>query len=593
MADATELRSIVQKPEFMEMSEEAQIKVVERLNEDFAKISLNAKSITLRKLMESPAPQKQTPQKTFLQSAADLVPQVGGGIVGGILGTPGGLPGVVAGVALGAAAGEGYKQVGEHIVGAEGAPKTSGEAAIKIGKAAGEEVVGELVGRGVFKLGGKILAPFAKKVTPEATRVMNAFKDRLKPFLTPAEATNSRILDIMENMGESSLIGGGKFQEFKFKRQQVLDDISGELVEQFGKVASPEEFGELFVRAVENKKATVKPVVDMLYNRASELAGDVVVSTSKLKGFVEPMRETAITLKGIEGANAGDDLIDAVLNLPDNVSFEVAKELRTRLLSRVNEISVLNKKAPAIGKAKKLISLIDSEMEKTLTEKSPEAVRAWRTANNFYKETGDRFNNTLVRTMLKKADNLNMGPETIGKAFFKPGNITGVKQLKAILSPEEYQKAQGFFIQNLFDKSTDTSGNLIGQKLMNNFRGKPTSFGDPFLNEIFQPQQIKALDNFAEALKLSQAKQGGGTGSMFIQLAQPGAVIGLATGTLEPASTAILIGPAIMSRAMLNPKISKLLTEGLHASAGSEKLAGIMARLTAAMINITMTKEDK
>jgi len=442
-------------------------------------------------------------------------------------------------------------------------------------------------------VGSKAIAPFAKKVKPEATRVMDAFKGRMKPFLTPAEATESRVLDIMENVGENSMIGGGRFQEFKFKRQAVLDDISNELIDQFGKVASPEEFGELFVRAVEKKQATVKPVVNMLYNKASELAGDVSVSTKQLKSFVEPIRETAAPLRGIEGANAGDDLIDAVLNLPDDVSFEVAKELRTRLMSKVNEISVLNKKAPAIGKANKLIGLIDTEMKKTLSDKSPEALRAWTTANKFYKETGDRFNNTLIRTMLKKADNLNMGPETIGKAFFKPGNTTGVKQLKNILAPDEYQKAQGFFMHNVFEKSTDVKGNISGQKLINNLRGKPTSFGEPFLKEVFTSEQIKSLDNFAEALKLSQAEQGSGTGKMWIQLAQPGAVVGLATG-FEALSTSILIGPALMSKAMLNPKLSKLLTEGLHAPAGSEKLSGIMARLTAAMINITMkTKEDK
>ena len=42
-------------------------------------------------------------------------------------------------------------------------------------------------------------------------------------------------------------------------------------------------------------------------------------------------------LGGIEAKNAGDDLLAAVMDLPDKVDFSTAKELRSRLLSRIDE----------------------------------------------------------------------------------------------------------------------------------------------------------------------------------------------------------------------------------------------------------------
>ena len=99
-------------------------------------------------------------------------------------------------------------------------------------------------------------------------------------------------------------------------------------------------------------------------------------------------------------------LVDAILGLPDAIDVATAKELRTRLIARIDEFKVLNKKAPAIGQAKKLIGLVDNAISKDLPE---QANNAWREANAFYKEGQEQFNNAIIRKLLKKAEDTGTG----------------------------------------------------------------------------------------------------------------------------------------------------------------------------------------
>ena len=743
------LQDLARIPDFFNLSEAGQIEVIKRMDADFATMSGEAQVMVLGRLREASEAERAdpTPSKTFTESAVEAAPKILGGVALGLATGGTSIPVIAGAVAVGAGGGEALRQVGQHVAGDPDAPRTSLEAAKGIGGAALEEGLGELAGGYVIRGVAKVLAPFAKKITPEARRVMDAFGKKLRPFLTPAEATESQALDIMENIGDKSLIGGGKFAEFRLRRGKVLDDVADDLIDQFGERVTPDQFGEIFVAAVNNKRATVKPVEDMLYNNVRQMVGgteEALVPTASLKRFAEPLTGVAEELGGIEASMAGDDLLSAVMDLPDTLSFDAALDLRSRLAAKVREMSIINKSAPAVGKTKKIISLIDGEIEgmlkgidpmpkegrrfyrgtgggrvpqyyqgpedsffaattreealqygpnieeivarpnsKILEEGSDEfksvldeaikdqrewakqelvdtgddmsieeligepdmmdpvwvgsvidtaksrgydmvlfdeevgsiilnesafirdaanrkgdALTAWRIANSFYKQNQAKFNNKLVRRMLKRAEDTGMGPQTIGKQFFKPNNLPAIKQLKTIISPSEFQTSQGFFMQHLFERAVDTEGNIMGKKLLNLIQGKTTSFGLPMMKEIFSKQQLNALTTFGEALKLTQGRQAAGLGSMFVQLSQAGAAVSIITGKglRDKASAVILIVPALMSRAMLNPKVAKLLKQGLALPRGSERAGGIMARLTAELLRIqhekSMEEED-
>jgi len=337
---------------------------------------------------------------------------------------------------------------------------------------------------------------------------------------------------------------------------------------------------------------TLAPNVPLKSNKQVTPAGVVNIPTKSLKEFAAQVRSTTKNLSDIEAKNAGDDLISAIQDLPDEIGFDVARELRSRLISRVDEFNVLNKKAPAIGKAKKLISLTDQAIEDSLGA-HPDVLDSWRIANRFYKDGSEKFNSTMIRRLVKLADDTGTGAEMIAPSIFKPGAVSKVRKVKAALQPAEWTKMQGFFMEHLMQKSTDVDGVLMGKRLLNHLEGKPGSFGKEMIAESFNPQQIEALKQLGSALKIAQDKPSEGAGKVLIQLTQAGALGAVLTGNLEIPAATIIFGPAVLSKMLLNPTICKVLTTGLSIPAKSPQAAGILARLVAASHEVANYDEKK
>ena len=538
-----------------------------------------------------------------------------GGTIGGVLGSPGGPATAIPLAGVGAAGGEAVEQLARRALGYE-APKTSVEAAKRIGIEGAKGLAGEAGGRLVVGAVGKVLsfAPMAKKVTPEAQRAIDFLRSRLKQPLLPAEATESRLLDILENIAESSLVGGTRITRFKLERTKILDGISDDIIKSFGAKAEPDQVGELFVKTIEERIKPSRTASKILYDTVEgmtaptikkefvagefERVGEVVeravgginISTKNLKSFVKPLKQIAADLNSIEAKNAGDDLVSAIMEIPDEIPFSVANELRARLISRINEFNVINKKAPAIGKAKKLISLIDNAMERTLKEQNPMALRMWREANRLYKEGSEQFDNNFVRRLVKMADpKMGGSPEDIVKAIFKPGAVTNIRRAKNALGQFPWNKLKSYYTQYIVSKSTSPSGELLGLNMEANLFGK-AGMGEETLREIYNPQEFRTIKEFANALKVSQAKGAEGAGRIFIQLTQAGAAVSLSTGRFTRQALSVIFAPPLISRIFTNPTAMKYLTQGLKLPANSPLLGGIFGRFVASVAQI---KEEK
>lgn len=572
-----------------------------------------------------------------LASAGKFVKEEGPAIAGGLAtgvaaaaaGT--GLAATVGLVGLGGAAGEAYKQIGQHLSGSLSAPQTSLEAAKRIAQAGieqgGMEAFGGLAAKGV----GKILAPFKNKLLEGAGEAAAYFKDKIQPLVfMPAEATEARALDLMHNVAEASIIGGASISQFKTQRLKFFDDFADSMIDQFGSRTDPTQLGELFVGAITEKRNLHRAAANVMYNTVEEMIGTrlvekeiksqvagsildasgkptmrevvtrtlvpestVNISTGPLKEFAAKTQLRAADLNGIEAKNAGDDLMQAVMDLPDTVTFDVMKELRSRLISRVDEFSVLNKKAPAIGKANKLLGIAHDAITNTLEVQAPQALEAWEAANTFYKAGEQRFNSTMIRRLMKFADDTGTGGEMIAPAIFKPGQVSRVKAVKDALDPPEMQKLQGFFMQHVLSKATTSDQSLSGNALLNMIEGKPNSFGMPMLKEMFSDAQITALKNLGKGLQIAQKGQGEGTGRMLVQLSQGGAIGSLAMGQFEVPAATLLLGPVVLSKAMLSPPIAKWLTTGVTMPANSQYASGVLARLIGSTGELMMEREVK
>lgn len=735
-------------------------------------------------------PNDSTPEASgpsFLDTLKADAPAMVGATALGVAGSSVGvglLP--VAGLAaLGGAAGESYKQMGQHLSGSLDAPKTVIEAAKRIGKAGLEQGAWELVGGLIWKGASKIFAPFRDDLLAGVKEANSLFKSKVKPLFVPSEATESRVLDLVQNIAESSIVGGNYISKYKVAREKFFEEYADNLIAEFGGKVDPSDLGELFISAIEKKKELHNAASKVLYNNVSEMVGSKVVKVPKtelvpstvlgpsgkpimksitplvdktidmvsiptkpLKEFAKKARIISEELGGIEAKNSGDDLVQAIMELPETIGFDTAKELRSRLLSRIDEFSVLNKKAPAIGKAKRLIQITDEGISNGLKEfdkanisngnidilknaidefsdntgfkwngklyrgggkgknsyftpskedalkyaeivgnpgvveeiapktlgkykvfdidnlddlneiakiagmdtveemidaevplviesiipklkekgydsvvlKSMEfledaimpvevlvfnketikgaveadsAYEAWRLANRFYKEGQERLNNTMIRRLIKFAEDSGTGSEMIAPAVFKPGQISTVLKVKKAVDPQTWRKLQGYFVEHLQQKSTDVNGVLIGKRILNNISDKSSSFGMPMMNEVLGPERTKNLQTFGRTLQLVQERQGEGVGKMLIQLTQAGAIGALAMGEGNPyISGTIILGPVLLSRALLNPRINKILTEGIKMPAGSREGAALLARLTAEIAKINIEDQE-
>jgi len=613
----------LQQPDFSQYSPDLKIKSISKAS---AYHVLKERGMSDDDITKRLNPETKTPD--FWKSLVEEIPEYGGALLGGLTGAPGGPLTAIGGAGLGGAAGVAIKQLGKRAFGDPEVPETALEAGKEIGVAGVKQAAYEAGGRLIVGTVGKVLAPFKKSIIPEAEiaqktlekympketsslRFISKLRGEKVPALLPSEVTQNRTLDILANIAEGSLVGGKKIADYKTViRPEAISNMVDDLINQFGQRAEPDLVGEAFTMAVEKRLKPSRLVATTLYNTVDDMTKDLfiskpitkkvatgildksgreiitditkveqvgIVSLDKLKEFAKPLAKIAKDVEGIEAKNAGDDLIQAIMSLDNNVSFATAKELRSRLISRIDEFSIINKKAPAIGKAKRAISLIDEATGKALSEHNPEALQVWRQANKLYREGSEQFDNEFIRRLIKQSVDKG-NPEVIAKQIFKPGAISNIKKAKNAIDEPTWRQLKSWYVQDILKKSATTEGELSGKAFVNQLTGK-TGMGEQALKEIFKPEELTALKNTATALQIATKKQAEGTGRMWIQLTQATAVVGLVDERTRPYSMIILGGPAVLSRLFTNPIAARWLIQGASLPAKSPQAMAILTKL--------------
>lgn len=534
-----------------------------------------------------------------------------GGTVGAILAapfTPIAPLAIPAGAGLGAMAGEAGEQLIRRGFGMEGVPQTSEEAAKRIGTEGAIAAIAEPISRIGLKAAGKVFRAIKPRpeVTPEAERAIKFLDENLpeqersvlNPFryikgkevqkkltLLPAEATESRSLDMLHNVSENAILGGNTIDAFKKNRAKALANIADDIVTSFGDFGSADDIGELFVRATNGELKMSRVPATIMYNTVTDLAKNTKVSIKSLKQFGSPLLDVAEELQGVGAIEAGDDILASIASMGDDISFEAAQELRSRLINKIDAFSVTNPKAKAIGKSRKLIGLMDNSIENSLKKDGQtEALRIFREANRLWKEGSSNFDNKFIRGLIRVAEDQG-NPELIVQRIFKDKAVSNIKRAKTAVGgihTNSWKRMQGIFTENLITKST-TPGTkeLTGKRMLANI----DRMGKQALREIYTPGQLNKVKEFANALDIVQAKQAEGTGKMFIQLTQAGAILAIPTGRATGSSAAILLAPAVLAKAFTNPKIANVLIQGIKAGEKSKIAAGAMGRFVTDLTN--------
>jgi hypothetical protein len=158
---------------------------------------------------------------------------------------------------------------------------------------------------------------------------------------------------------------------------------------------------------------------------------------------------------------------------------------------------------------------------------------------------------------------LDSDPHTVLAKIIQPNSIEAVERAKALVGPEDWAKVQSAHAQQILQGDGDKL--VTGDVLMNRL--------NKLSRETMDATYGRSADGFyqlARVMEQLEKKEGIGTGRVAIQLTQGGTVTGLMLGKMTKAAGAVLVGPMMLGRIMVNPVARQYLTTGLRATAAGD-----------------------
>lgn len=440
--------------------------------------------------------------------------------------------------------------------------------------------------------------------------------------LTPGVKSSNRTLEIIENISQKSLIGGGAITKRYEAAKSIGDLVAKDMLDQYKVVANEADLGKLFFESLGGARGAFDTTKNKLYQAVDDILIKNGAKGTEVIPVESSLRKSVNELKDFYSETGiPDNIAPVIRKMEDNLrdrggkySFSQIDKLRKSLVD--TQFNTSGKEAKAqVGKLIKTVDdvLTDPKLKEVIPQ---EAVEALGKANTFFREGNDVFTRGITANMLKKAgeDGLILGKDAkaiqqVFKTITGQDNVTTTKALFReidALTGKNVKAGDGFTaIKGIIDPATNKPMLTITQanKLKDSFKGQflanalrasedgSTQFGS-FYNAkkfedaltkgegklkdfLFKGKDKAALDNLQNTLAFAQgdlSRLPGLPGGIFIQLKQAGAAgtilslgsVGGAAGVagvmggLVPAA-GILLAPAIASKIMLNPKFSNLV----------------------------------
>jgi 23S rRNA A2030 N6-methylase RlmJ len=464
---------------------------------------------------------------------------------------------------------------------------------------AGGEGAGQIVGRVVNKITSKnkklirgaqeavetIEAQKAKILAnPEKYSKFGSVQevtDIVKPgLLTPGLLQRGQTIDILENVAESSLLGGNSIRYAKEGANTIAQSGIDDFVDIYKARAGNDELGILFQRILTEDVADFKKVANVKYKNvdkalsSKEFANQFQVDLSPLKEVAKKeLAKLGLKRQNLDVRTVLQDIIDE----NNFITYSRANKLRGDALEIIRE-----SKRPGVtlGKARaQKANILQEGITKAMEESPvPSSVKKLLSdANTFYREGAEVFSLPLFKKIIEKDSDLVY--KAIVAAGDRPVLIDKTFDIinKRITDPIEKKllkdKLRGEFLEDILEKSQVDNAQfgfeVDAGKLFRNFTKKENTF-----RAMFSDKEIGQFEKFQNALRFAQGRKSKATGlpgGMMIQMKQSGAVLelggllGVGTG-FTGAGASILLGPLAIAKTLTTPKIVKALTLGFKYS---------------------------
>lgn len=552
-----------------------------------------------------------------LPTMSQVAPMSGamiGGARGAMMGAPAGPLGAaiggVAGAGLGAFGGEGINLLTEQVKSLFGSGQgpSASEAVSRLGQSANAGMIGEVLGQAGFQVLTPVMrrlaAPLRNKQATHANEALTEFPASEGAVL-PSEISESRLLNIAENIAEGSILGGSRIAQVKQTRETLAEqkvlDVLNTLGERVGKRTSGRGVHAARATAIKQFRANEKAA----YGAFEEVASDVPVATPSLNKYLAELRgETQTALLPNAGYEAANRISKMAIESGPEVQklmlggVDVAKNLSEKTLALIPQASKPSTTVTAtqfqqtisdlgklvrglersakmdpsrynaqLGTAKRVLALAKEDMRTSLAVK-PVAAEAYEAATQLSYEGNKRLFNDTMLDLAKKA------PEKIVGRLMRPDNSSAIDLVREAVGPEALgpiqREAADLLIQRKVGSNT-ISWTATAKKIQ--------SMGEETLSAMFPDGQAKRIQDFAQLMVKLQNRPAQGIGRVGILLTQWGAVAGVMSGTFTAPSMGVLLTPPILSRIMASPTGLKWLTIGLKNPAGSPQAVRAGAQL--------------
>ncbi len=474
---------------------------------------------------------------------------------------------------------------------------------------------------GIFEKGGGLVMGGINRLRQGAkgTNLVPGGKEAIEQLaesgvvLPPGQPSKNRGIDIVQQVTESSLFGGGKIRKARdiaeTQAERDLDDFVSTFIVRGGR----EGVGELAETASKNSRQIWKDRVSAAYVPVDEIAGTRVQSGAIAERAKDVLRKAELGIKNPEAiafikdiisrlstpakevgtgrfADVGQGLLDVgtaqeikrTVPADFSLSFEEAGAILSDLLSVTRSATDPVSNARQVA-AQRLAPVFDEAMEAAAESLPDAAAKAlWRKARKLQREGAEVHNTKLMRSLARQE------PETFFQTSvraMRPGTIRNVRA--AINDPVVWKQIQGQWMLDLL-----SAAKKVGSEIPDGGTAftRIDRFGEEALKELIPDKgQRSTFRRLAKTLEIAQAPVGKNIpGTVFIQLTQAGSLVAGAqqavTGDLDAGEAAgigaILIGPVVAASILVNPKFARWATLGRNAKPGSKRFAEALAGIS-------------
>jgi len=420
-------------------------------------------------------------------------------------------------------------------------------------------------------------------------------------------------------------------------------DFQENFIEQAGKLDTNWELGRVYKQAIEIGQKQHKLVGGQMFEHLDEVVQRTkfgsydgsgqnmlnrttgtmpanagtrgLVSTKSLKDWAK--RELN-QIKGVEGSidSWRYSYLNKILNpknLGDHIDFKAAQKLRSSWLEQIRKFENKTSDAYSLSDAaavKSMTKYIDDGMQVTATKLGGDFLSEFRAANKFWKTGANRLSNQTINSIISK------NPEKVGAQIFGAGEVSEIRRARQALKSAEFfgkqgagqqvnfnqtwQKMQQGYLAEIISGARTASkteltpgiGKNYGDDIAGGELGIPALkklFTDKETFETFQaaftkPQRFE-IKKFMSAIEAAQRRPQG-AGTFMITVGQANLVVGglalgagYALGGVPGAIASLTITPAMLSRALTNPKVTSWLASGLHMKPTHKNYAVQMAKI--------------